>query len=100
MAAPDFSIGGRRWPGISKLIEECGEVQQVCGKLLATGGDPAHWEGTDLRVRLAEEIADLMAAIMFVVGANQLPDPSERAERKRELFWKWHREQLADKVGA
>lgn len=30
----DFSIGGTLWPGLSKLIEECGEVLQVGGKLI------------------------------------------------------------------
>lgn len=29
-----FSIGSKRWPGISKLIEECGEVLQIAGKLM------------------------------------------------------------------
>jgi NTP pyrophosphatase (non-canonical NTP hydrolase) len=93
MPAPDFSIGGDRWPGISKLIEEAGEVQQVCGKLLATGGEASHWDGSDLRQRLAEEIADVIAACEFVAAANHLPDLELRIAMKRERFWKWHRTQ-------
>ena len=55
----DFSIGSDVWSGISKLIEEAGEVTQVCGKLIAIAGASEHWDGTDLRERLEDEIADL-----------------------------------------
>lgn len=44
-----FAIGAQEWPGISKLIEEAGEVQQVCGKLLATYGETKHWDKSDLK---------------------------------------------------
>jgi hypothetical protein len=47
--AGPYSIGSTVWPGLSKLVEEMGEVGQVVGKLIATGGDPAHRDGTDLR---------------------------------------------------
>ena len=100
-AAGPFSIGSARWPGISKLIEEAGEVAQVCGKLIGTGGEPAHWDGTNLRVRLQEEIADLMAACEFVVERCGLD--REIVERRRleklALFQRWHEEQsLAGRV--
>jgi len=35
----DFSIGSAVWPGVSKVIEEMGELQQVLGKLIAVAGD-------------------------------------------------------------
>jgi hypothetical protein len=88
-----YSIGNRTWPGIGKLIEEAGEAQQVCGKLLATGGVSSHWDGTNLRKRLQEELADLAAAIDFVVEANDLDDAgfvSTRRRNKLDLFWGWH----------
>jgi hypothetical protein len=34
--ASDFSIGGKKWPGLSKLIEECGEVMQIAGNRVSS----------------------------------------------------------------
>jgi len=90
----DFSIGSKIWPGVSKLIEECGEVQQVCGKLMGTGGEVDHWDGTNLRQRLEEELADMFAAARFVAFRNGLDAKAiqERCAEKLALFTKWHLE--------
>ena len=90
-----FAIGSGTWPGISKLVEELGEVAQVAGKLIATGGRAEHWDGTDLRVRLEDELADLQAAIAFVVRQNQMDSGrmAERRDAKLRLFSDWHRTQ-------
>lgn len=90
-----FCIGSALWPGLSKLVEEAGEVQQVAGKLIATGGKAEHWDGTNLHERLAEELADLMAACGFVARANGLDTDAffARAEEKLALFHQWHGEQ-------
>lgn len=87
-----FAIGSRVWPGISKLVEECGEVVQVCGKLLGTGGERAHWDGSDLRERLTEEIADVLAAAAFVIEHNGLDAATieKRVAEKRRRFEEWH----------
>lgn len=92
MSAGPYSIGSSNWPGLSKLAEEAGETLQVIGKLMATGGEEQHWDGSDLRVRLAEEIADLMAACMFVVTTNGL-GVDARVNEKLQLFHEWHRAQ-------
>jgi NTP pyrophosphatase (non-canonical NTP hydrolase) len=89
-----FSIGQDLWPGIAKLAEECGEVIQVIGKLIATGGRTDHWSGLDLRVALEDEIADLRAAIAFVAAHNETLNVDRingRVFRKTELFEEWHR---------
>ena len=93
----DFSIGSDVWPGISKLIEEAGEVTQVCGKLIAIAGESEHWDGTNLRERLENELADLTAAIEFVVGRNRLDATrmNARATEKLRLFMKWDKEQTS-----
>ncbi len=92
----DYAIGSSLWPGISKLIEEAGEVVQVAGKLLATGGAVDHWDGTNLRDRLIEEMGDLLAAIEFAAHANKIEaDVMARAAEKLSLFRGWHRESLA-----
>jgi len=100
MSSPGpYSIGSNHWPGLSKLIEEAGEVQQVVGKLIATGGKTKHWEGSDLRERLQEELGDLIAACFFVMEANSLDEETIRSrhQAKLMLFHRWHVEQ-ADSV--
>lgn len=91
-----FAIGDKEWPGISKLVEEAGEVGQVAGKLMGTGGHLAHWDGTNLARRLEEEMGDVLAAVNFVlmtcdeVSAQEV---RQRAEYKLTLFMEWHKEQ-------
>lgn len=88
-----FAIGAARWPGISKLVEEAGEVVQVCGKLLGSFGHPMHFEGSDLRRRLESELGDLLAAIDFVLENNSELSWTSIVLRRREkldLFRKWH----------
>ncbi len=90
-----FAIGSSIWPGISKLVEECGEVQQVCGKLLGTDGQVEHWDGTNLKDRLEDEIADLRAAIAFVSVHCNLNESrmQDRVAMKVNMFDKWHRKE-------
>jgi NTP pyrophosphatase (non-canonical NTP hydrolase) len=97
-ASGDFSIGGNLWPGISKLIEECGEVGQVAGKLIGNEGRTDHWDGTDLRERLEDEMADVIAAIDFVTSLNGLSAAriTQRAGKKLALFNSWHRNQQTE----
>ncbi len=78
--------------GVAKLIEECGELQQVLGKKLAWWDtDEPHWDGTDLRVRLQDEMGDVLAAIDFVVGQLALNPQAiqDRVIAKGELFDTW-----------
>jgi hypothetical protein len=100
MSAGDFSIGSDVWPGLSKLIEEAGETLQVAGKLIATGGEEDHWDGTNLRARLTEELGDLLAAAQFFIDENLARDVvAQRADDKYLLFGKWHRKQkVKDKL--
>lgn len=89
-----FSIGSDTWPGISKLIEECGEVVQIAGKLIATGGRTDHWSGLDLGCELETEIGDLLGAIDFVRQHNghliRNHVIEARRDEKRQLFDDWH----------
>ncbi|MGX7896868.1 hypothetical protein [Tsuneonella sp. HG222] len=89
-----FAFGDDVWPGVAKLVEECGEVQQVAGKLMMRHGDRCHWSG-DLRQMMLEEVADLRAAALFVTAACFTPDEQREIERrivlKSQLFHGWHR---------
>lgn len=91
-----FAIGATHWPGVSKVVEEAGEVVQVAGKLMATYGEARHWGDGDLVQRLTEEVGDLLAAIDFLIAHNAILDPKlidRRRRAKRDTFEKWHHEQ-------
>lgn len=98
MTAGDYSIGSAKWPGLAKVMEECGEVIQVAGKLIAAGGRNTHWDQaasgspTPLTGRLEDEIADTHAALLFLIETNRLDADriSERANRKLKMFRGWH----------
>lgn len=87
-----YGIGSGRWPGASRVVEEAGELVQVLGKLIGTGGAARHWDGSDLRDRLVGEVGDLTAALDFFVEANDLPagQVEQRAARKRADYDRWH----------
>lgn len=94
--AGPYSIGSDHWPGLSKLNEEAGEVVQVIGKIMGTGGRVEHWDGpVDLKTRLEHEIADVMAACHFVMEKNNLDmaEIGRRAMIKKARFEQWHEEQ-------
>lgn len=104
MSAGPYSIGSDIWPGLSKLVEECGEVLQVVGKLIATGGSVEHWDrNSSLADALREEIADVMAACYFVVEENNTLGTMEfwnRIDAKLDKFRNWHDEQSAPTLAA
>lgn len=92
-----FSIGSSLWPGVSKLIEEMGELGQALGKLMATFGAAEHWDGTNLDRRIEEEMADVLAAIAFVRDLNGHRLDADRiaclTEHKHTLFHQWQETQ-------
>jgi hypothetical protein len=94
-----FAFGDPVWPGLAKLNEECGEVIQVIGKLMMTHGAPAHWSG-DLRAMLVDEIADVIAAALFVrrfaLTAAESSYIEGRVIEKRMKFEAWHADMDAD----
>lgn len=94
MTAGPYSIGSDRWPGLGKVIEECGEVAQAAAKLIAANGEGRHWDGSDLRQRLEDELADSRAAADFLILVNGLDEDRirRRAGDKLALFRGWHRE--------
>lgn len=94
--AGPYSIGSDHWPGVAKLIEECGEVLQIAGKLIATAGQRDHWSGADLWRELSLELGDLCAAITFVIEQNGVLDSiavEVRHDSKVRLFNDWQQEQ-------
>lgn len=90
-----FTLGADRWPGLTKLLEEQGEVLQVIGKLMATGGGVEHWGGERLDRRLEEELGDAWAALQFVVALTEVEAGRVEARRDAKLsqFLRWRAEE-------
>jgi NTP pyrophosphatase (non-canonical NTP hydrolase) len=88
-----YSIGSDHWNGLSKLVEELGELGQVLGKLMGSGGNTNHWSG-DLNEKLIEELGDVAAAMNFFITKNMNEDQIERiinqADKKETLFEEWN----------
>lgn len=96
-----YGIGSRHWPGVGKVGEEQGELGQVLGKLIGSGGSREHWTG-DLVPMMQDEIADVRAALRFLEEANPVlresregrdgADYMDRREKwKLDLFRSWNR---------
>lgn len=93
-AAPPYSIGSATVPGLSKLVEELGELLQVLGKLMGAGG-LEHWQG-NLHDSLVAELGDAHAALEFFekysIPPSALRDIGRRQTEKFLQFEAWHRE--------
>ena len=87
----DFGFESDVWPGLSKLVEEAGEVLTICGKFMGTGGDPEYWDGRNLREELTKEFGDLIAAMEFVIKFNKLDGHAIRQRMLEKLvkFEQW-----------
>lgn len=78
-----FSLGSRTWPGLSKLVEECGEVLQIAGKIMGTGGTVQHWDGKgDLDERFRKDYDPTPEALALV---------RQRIQEKIALKPHWYR---------
>ena len=76
--------------GLIKLAEECGELVQAAMKRI-TCSDETHWDGSNLKERLEDEIADVMAASSIVTANLHLDQERmiERSKQKIALFTYW-----------
>lgn len=104
-----FAFSDKEWPGVAKLIEECGELAEVLGptlllsaigkltqtqgKLVMIDGGTDHWSG-DLRKAMVEELADVEAAIDFVkahcLKKKEVGTIARRRAMKLKKFERWH----------
>lgn len=79
--------------GLTKLMEECGELTAIAAKKVAFMHTDVHPDGAgSMKRRLEEEIADVLAAIGLVNDTFELDEQfvMTRAEQKLALFRKWH----------
>lgn len=78
--------------GLVKLMEECGELVQICAKKLAYYDTDDHPDGEgSMRTRMTEEMGDVLAAIAFVVRKFEISQDAlnARKNKKLELFLEW-----------
>lgn len=78
--------------GLTKLIEECGELVQIAAKKQEYFGTDTHPDGKgSMERRLEEEMADVMAACVFVAEKFGLDDKflETRMQKKLALFRSW-----------
>ena len=77
--------------GVAKLIEECGELQQILGKKLAYWYTDDHPDGKPIHERIENEMGDVLAAITFVVGQLGLDEYriQDRIDTTLDLFLTW-----------
>lgn len=81
--------------GYAKLLEEMNELGVVAAKRITVGGD-SYFDGRDLHLEAMDEIADVLAAIDYILFANYYPHEMKiiRARRKEKLskFKGWAKE--------
>jgi NTP pyrophosphatase (non-canonical NTP hydrolase) len=85
--------------GLVKLVEECGELQQVAAKKMTRMESDVHWDGQgSLKTRLEDEIADVIAAATIVRRNLRLDHRRilNRVADKEALFEKWMEEDDED----
>lgn len=94
-----YEIGSDEWNGLSKLMEEIGELQivlgtlqQTCGKLMGSGGDINHWSG-NLKEKFIEELGDVYAALDFFTEKNfsdeDITQIADQSINKYYIYNKW-----------
>lgn len=74
-----------------KLTQELGPVMQVIGKLMGTGGEMNHWDGSNLRERLEETVVRLYVVGLFASKVCSVEEQvEERRKKKGSIFNDWH----------
>ncbi len=79
------------WEGVFKIVEETGELLQLLGKL-GPFPDGQHPDGKgDLRLRIEDELADVMASILWIAAHNGFDAEKlhERTEAKIRQYNAW-----------
>lgn len=87
-----YKIEDKKWPGVAKVLEEMNELGVELGKLMGSNGKTKHWTG-DLKPRIMDEAADVLAAVTFMIDFNFKDEDHdyilERFEKKYKTFTGW-----------
>lgn len=82
--------------GLTKIVEECGELTQICAKKIAYMEEDFHPDGQFMRGEIEKEIADVLASIEFVAQKWNLnrENISNRMMIKLRLYNQWDKEPI------
>lgn len=80
--------------GMTKLIEECGELIQVAAKKIAYMEGPHPDKAGALDLRMEDEMGDVLAAIYFVKDKLGLSDHdiTARMQMKSQNYLNWDKQ--------
>lgn len=80
--------------GLTKVIEECSELIQICAKKSAFMDEDFHPDGQFMRGEIEREIADVLASIEFVAETWNLNREVINARMRMKLrrYNDWNRE--------
>lgn len=80
--------------GLTKLVEECAELSQIAAKKMAYLDVDIHPDGNNMKDKLEEEIADVLAAISFVTNKFDLNSDFIETRKKIKIskYEKWDNE--------
>ena len=86
------SIGALTLPGLTKVVEEMGELAQVLAKISAIQEIGRYWDGSNLGAMLIDEIGDVEATLEYLKQKNKLDRKAikKRKKFKLEKFARWH----------
>jgi NTP pyrophosphatase (non-canonical NTP hydrolase) len=72
---------------IALLLEECGEVIQICGKILRHGYESYHPDSPDIsnRTLLEKELGDVTAAIELMISSKDIDKTRLKSNRLKKL---------------
>lgn len=93
MSPKPYRITSDKFPGLAKLVEECGEVVKDGAKIMGGCKDP------DLLEHLTLEIGDVYAALRFFLDHNPEVDWDTVLNRVEEKLDRWGTRRLAAKRG-
>ncbi len=90
----DYSIGSRKWNGLSKIQEETAELNVILGKLVGCNGNTNHWSG-NLANCLIDELADTQASLEYFIEKNMgkkcQQKIAKRKQKKLDLYEQWNK---------
>ena len=80
--------------GLTKIVEECGELIQICAKKIAYMKEDFHPDGQFMRGEIEKEMADVLASIEFVAAKWNLNREviNNRMTHKLRLYNQWDKE--------
>lgn len=94
--SPGYTTASETWPGLGKCVEECAELSVVLGKIITNHGRPVYYDGRELMDEAHEEVADVLASVIYFIKENDFDREFilRRMEDKLDKFYSWKQDNL------